>query len=452
MLAVLGSLMVIVIVGLLISGRASPVAVFVLVPLVAALVAGFGLGETGGFVTKGLQSVVSVTALLIFAILFFSLLLEAGTFDPIVNRLLSFAGPNPVKITIITVALSSLALDGDSSSTYLIVVAAMLPLYKRLGMNPLILTTLMITTAGVWNMVPWGGPTARAATVVKVDPNELWVPMIPVQIVGLLAVFGVAYYLGRREKTRLGRLKENVEGATIRDEPGSTDAPLDASSVASSDEAEDLKRPKLVWVNLALMVATIVVLVLGVLPSEFVFMIALVLLLFINYPNPRLQLDLIQKHGGAPITVASIILASGVFLGIANESGMFDALTKTLANAVPGEMGSLLPVAVGVLGAPLSMVIEVNAYYFGMLPVLTGIAGHVGIDPIVMAKAAIISHSTAGLAINPLTGSFYLMIALAKVGIGEHLRFAFPWACLVGAIMTVAAVAFGQIPLPFVGS
>lgn len=453
MLAALGSLMTVVIVALLISGRASPVAVFILVPLVTALIAGFGFGEIGEFVITGLQGVVSVTALLIFAILFFSVLLGAGTFDPIVNKLLSFAGEDPVIIVLITAALSCIALDGDSSSTYLIVVGAMLPLYRRLGMNPLILTTVMVLTAGIWNMVPWGGPTARAATVVNVDPNQIWVPMIPVQVVGLLAVFGVAYYLGHREKIRLqGLTTERAGGTAVSSETEDPDTGLEPSDAESSDETEDLKRPKLVWVNLILMVATIAVLVTGILPSEFVFMIALVLVLLINYPNPRLQMDLIQKYASAPIVVASILLASGVFLGIGNESGMFDAITTTLGNVLPAALASYLPVAVGVLSVPMSLIIEVNAFYLGLLPILVGLAEQAGIAPEVMAKAAIIGHSTAGLAINPLTGSFYLMIALTNVNIGAHIRFAFPWVLLVGTVMTIAAVAFGQIPLPFFAS
>jgi CitMHS family citrate-Mg2+:H+ or citrate-Ca2+:H+ symporter len=440
--------MTILIVGLLISGRASPVAVFIVVPLGTALIAGFGLVEIGEFVTAGLQEVVSVTALIVFAILFFSVLLGAGAFEPIVNRLLSFAGENPVSIVLITAALSCIALDGDSSSTYLIVVGAMLPLYRRLGMNPLILTTVMVLTAGVWNMVPWGGPTARAATVVNVDPNQIWVPMIPVQAVGLLATFGVAYYLGHREKIRLqGLTTERAGGTAVSSETEDPATGLEPSDAVSSEE-EDLKRPKLVWVNLILMVATLAVLITGIIPSEFVFMIALVLVLLINYPNPRLQMDLIQKYAGAPIVVASILLASGVFLGIGNESGMFEAITTALGNALPAALASYLPVAVGLLGTPLSLIIEVNAFYLGLLPILAGLAEQAGISPLVMAKASIIGHSTAGLPINPLTGSFYLMIALTGVKIGAHIRFAFPWVLLVGTLMTIAAVAFGQIPLP----
>ena len=49
----------------------------------------------------------------------------------------------------------------------MICVAAMLPLYQRLGMNTLIMTALMLLCSGVMNLTPWGGPTARAASALK---------------------------------------------------------------------------------------------------------------------------------------------------------------------------------------------------------------------------------------------------------------------------------------------
>ena len=53
------------------------------------------------------------------------------------------------------------------------------------------------------NIVPWGGPTVRAATVLKVSPNDLFLPMVPGMIAALLAVLVLAYLMGRSEKKRL---------------------------------------------------------------------------------------------------------------------------------------------------------------------------------------------------------------------------------------------------------
>jgi citrate-Mg2+:H+ or citrate-Ca2+:H+ symporter, CitMHS family len=447
MLATLGILMVLTILVLLVTNKASPVVGFVLVPLIVALVAGFGLGEIGGFMGAGLRSVVSITTMIVFAILFFSILLEAGTFDPIVDRFLGFAGENPVTIALVTAALTTVvAFDGDGSSTFLIVITALLPFYRRLRMSPLVLTTIVGLAAGVQNIVPWGGPTARAGAAIGVDPNELWVPMIPVQIVGLLASFGVAYYLGLRERTRLAGLVESAsEKATgsAQEEPDTRPLP---SREIQEDNEEDLTRPRLFWINLVLMLLTIVALITAILPPEFVFMIGFVIVLLVNYPNPRLQIELIQKHSRAPVLIATILLSSGVFLGIARESGMFDAVTTVVANAIPAGLAPLLPLVVGALSVPMSILIEVNAYYLGMLPILTGVTEQAGIAPEAMAKASLIGMYTVGFPLTPLTPAFFLLVGLAEVNIGAHIRHMLPWAWLVGIVMLIAAIALGQIP------
>jgi citrate-Mg2+:H+ or citrate-Ca2+:H+ symporter, CitMHS family len=194
------------------------------------------------------------------------------------------------------------------------------------------------------------------------------------------------------------------------------------------------------------MLVTIAALITAILPPEFVFMIGLVVVLLVNYPNPRLQIELIQKHSRAPILIATILLSSGVFLGIARESGMFDAVTTVVANALPAALAPLLPLIVGVLSVPMSILIEVNAYYLGMLPILTGVTEQAGIAPEAMAKASLIGMYTVGFPLTPLTPAFFLLVGLAEVNIGAHIRHMLPWAWLVGIVMLIAAIALGQIP------
>jgi CitMHS family citrate-Mg2+:H+ or citrate-Ca2+:H+ symporter len=98
------------------------------------------------------------------------------------------------------------SLDGDGATTYMICVAAMLPLYSRIGMSPRIMAGLIILAGGVMNMTPWGGPTARAASALHVDPSDIFVPMIPAMAAGVLAILAIAYLYGKRERARLGEL------------------------------------------------------------------------------------------------------------------------------------------------------------------------------------------------------------------------------------------------------
>jgi CitMHS family citrate-Mg2+:H+ or citrate-Ca2+:H+ symporter len=443
MLTAIGFLTILGVLALLLTSRATAVVALIIVPIIAALIAGFGLEEIGEFVGSGLADVVGVTAMFVFAILYFGVMSDAGMFDPIVRRILNFAGRNPVTIVLATAALGMVAhLDGSGATSFLITIPAMLPLYKELGMSRLVLATTVGLAVGVMNVVPWGGPTARAAATVGVDANELWIPLIPAQIVGILSVFGIAYYLGRREKRRLA---DETARAGFEDRSEYGGPPVDATE--RSQEQRELLRPNRFWINVGLTALVVAALVAAVAPPEVIFMVALVLALIINYPGLQTQTARIDAHARGAVLMASTLLAAGVFLGILEESGMIESMASATASVLPDVFAPLFPIITGVLAVPMSLVFGPDPYYFGVLPVLAGVAEQFGISPTVMAQASIIGEETVGFPISPLTGSFYLLVGLAEVNIGQHIRHMLPWAWLVSLIMLAVAVILGVIPI-----
>ena len=188
---------------LIMTKKLTPLTALILVPVIIAALAGFG-PQLGDMAINGIKEIAMTGVMLIFAILFFSLMIDTGLFEPLVKVILKAVGDNPVKTTIGTAILTTLvSLDGDGSSTYIIVVAAMLPLYKKQGMNPLILTCIVMLSGGIMNILPWGGPTARVMSSLKLGHTEIFVPMIPIMIIGILWVLFVAYILGLNEKKRI---------------------------------------------------------------------------------------------------------------------------------------------------------------------------------------------------------------------------------------------------------
>ena len=71
------------------------------------------------------------------------------------------------------------ALDGDGATTFLISVTALLPVYRRMGIDPLVLPAIVALAAGVMNLLPWGGPTARAMSVLRAGVDQIFVPVLP---------------------------------------------------------------------------------------------------------------------------------------------------------------------------------------------------------------------------------------------------------------------------------
>lgn len=469
MLAWSGFLTIGVILALLLTNRVAAVVALVAVPIVFALISGYSLSDIGEFVSDGLGGVVGVTVMFVFAITYFGIMRDAGMFDPLIKRIVRWAGNAPVTICVATTVLAMVAhLDGAGATTFLVTIPAMMPLFDRLGLSRLTLTVCVGMGAGTMNLLPWAGPTARAAATTNVSANDLWVPLIPAQIAGMLTALGIAWFLGRREQRRLSTVglksgapqavaTERSENSATPDsdvsEPPVADngspqtAPDETAGLVLTEEEAELRRPKLLWFNALLTVALLVCLVVGVAPPEMLFLVAAVIALIVNYPGLEKQTSRIEAHATGAMLMATTLLAAGAFLGVLEGSGMITAMAETAASAVPAGAAPALPLIAGVLGVPLSLLFGPDAYYFGVLPVLNALGTEYGVSAVEITQASLLGQETVGFPISPLTGSFYLLVGLAQVDIGKHIRALFGWAWLLSIIMLVTAVVTGVISI-----
>lgn len=431
MLALYGFLVIVILLYLVLTKRTSIHFSLVVVPIIFAIIAGFNFSELGDFMGAGLTSIAHTGIMLTFATLFFGIMFDTGMFDPLIKGIIRFSKGDPVKITIGTAVIAMCShLDGSGASTFLITVAAMLPIYRSLKMSPLTLAVVAALAAGTMNMVPWGGPTIRAATSLDVNVIELYAPMIPVQIVGLICVLLASFWLGKQEKRRIGIIKEVSK---------------DISKEENDNENEVTKRPKMIVVNLLLTVAVIVALITELFPLAIPFVIGVPLALILNYRSVTEQQERIESHAKATIYTATIIFSAGIFTGILTESGMIEAMANTLGNTIPESGGKALPILVAFLGMPLSLLFDPDSFYFGVLPVLSAIASGFGIEEITMGRAAIIGQMTTGFPVSPLTGSTFLLIGLAGVELGDLQKKAIPLAFGISCVMAIVALILGLL-------
>ncbi|MCM3709160.1 CitMHS family transporter [Sporosarcina luteola] len=428
MLALLGFLTIFVFLALILTKRMSVIVSLILVPVVFALIGGFG-AQMGEFMLEGVKGVVPTGIMLGFAILYFGVMNNAGLFDPVISRVLRAVKGDPLKIVVGTAIIAMLAhLDGSGASTFLITIPALLPLYDKLGMSRIILAGVVALGAGVMNLLPWGGPTARAATALEVDPGAIFNPVIPAMVAGIMWVLFVAFWIGRKERKRLG----------IADVEFDFHAEL-------SDEDRAMRRPKLFWFNLLLTIVTIVALVKVWLPLPIIFMIAFAIAVIVNYPKPDDQMEQIKSQSVGMITVVSIIFAAGIFTGILSGTGMITEMANALVSFIPDGTGSIMGILVAVTGMPLSLLFTPDAYYFGVLPIISETAAAYGIDPTHIGSAAILGQMTTGFPLSPLTASTFLLIGLAGVELADHQKFVFKWAFGTTIVMTIVAIITGVI-------
>ncbi|WP_367110588.1 CitMHS family transporter [uncultured Psychrobacter sp.] len=428
MLALLGFLTIFVFLGLILTKKVSVIVSLILVPVFFALIGGFG-SELGDFMLDGIIGVAPTGIMLGFAILFFGVMDNAGLFDPLISKVLALVKGDPIKITIGTAVIAMVAhLDGSGASTFLITIPALLPLYDKLGMSRITLAGMVALGAGIMNLTPWGGPTARAAAALEVSTAVLFNPLIPAFLAGVVWVIFVAYLVGRKERKSLG--VQNLEH-NLHDE--------------LNDEERSMRRPKLFWFNLVLTVLTIVALVQVWLPLPIVFMVAFAVAVLINYPKPDDQMHQIRTQSVGMITVVSIIFAAGIFTGILSGTGMINAMSTALVQIIPDAVGGSMGVIVAVISMPLSLIFTPDAYYFGVMPILAETASAYGLDPTQIGQASMLGQMTTGFPISPLTASTFLLIGLAQVELADHQKFVFKWAFGTTIVMTIVAVITGVI-------
>jgi CitMHS family citrate-Mg2+:H+ or citrate-Ca2+:H+ symporter len=425
--ALAGFLMVAVFTALIMSGRLAPAPALILTPLAFGLLAGHGT-DMGPMAVEGLREVAPTGVMLLFAILTFSVLTGAGLFDPLVRAIVRRAGGDPLKVSLGASALAAvISLDGDGSTTYLITCAAMLPLWRRLGMNPLHLACLLMLVSGVMNLSPWGGPTGRAAAALQLDVQAVFLPLLPAMAAGLAAVFALATVLGLSERRRLGV--------------------LDLPEAEAEPEAEGTRAPRLrQMLNLLILAALMAGLIapaFGVktLPLPVLMMTAFALALTLNHPRPADQAAQVAAHAPAALSVASLIFAAGVLTGVLKGTGMGDAMSSALVAAIPEALGPHLAPAVAAASLPGTFFLSNDAFYFGMLPVLAEAGAAHGIAPADMARAALMGQPFHLL--SPLVPSTWLLVGLIRVEMGAHQKFTALPAAGVCLVMALAAMATG---------
>ena len=434
MLPLLGLGTIVVLLAAILSKRMSPLVALIVVPIAASLIGGFGL-HTSKFVIDGLKGLAPVVGMFVFAILYFGTITDAGTLDPIIDRILRAVGTRPTRIVMGTTLLALLIhLDGSGAVCFLVTIPAVLPLYDRLKMDRRVLAAAVSMAAGI-NFLPWTGPMIRASASLHLPVSALFNPLIPVQAIGLVFVFGVAYWLGRREEKRLGLSRDDAS------------IPLPKRELTPDEQA--LRRPHLFWFNLVL---TLVVLgtmvVMGEkIPPAIMFMVGLCVALMVNYPNVDMQRKRIDAHARAALMMAGILLAAGVFTGIMQGSGMLKAMAQAAVGFVPPSMAGHIPVALGLASMPLSMLFDPDSFYFGVLPVLASAAASAGVPGVTVAHAALLGLHTTGFPVSPLTPATYLVVGLSEISLAQHQRFTIPFLFAASLLMTLTAVILRIIPL-----
>ncbi|HGZ9341305.1 TPA: CitMHS family transporter [Staphylococcus aureus] len=449
-LTVMGLIIIISIVGLLIAKKINPVVGMTIIPCLGAMILGYSVTDLVGFFAKGLDQVINVVIMFIFAIIFFGIMNDSGLFKPLVKRLILMTRGNVVIVCAMTALIGTIAqLDGAGAVTFLLSIPALLPLYKALNMNKYLLILLLALSAAIMNMVPWGGPMARVAAVLKAKSvNELWYGLIPIQIIGFILVMLFAVYLGFKEQKRIKKAIASNELTQTQD--------IDVHKLVEAYERDqDIKfpvkgrartNPWIKWMNIVLTLAVILAMLINIAPPEFAFMIGVSLALVINFKSVDEQMERLRAHAPNALMMAAVIIAAGMFLGVLNETGMLKAIATDLIKVIPAEVGSYLHIIVGLLGVPLDLLTSTDAYYFAVLPIVEQTAGQFGVPSLSTAYSMVIGN-IIGTFVSPFSPALWLAIGLAEANMGTYIKYAFFGIWGFAIVMLVIAMLMGIVTI-----
>lgn len=299
----------------------------------------------------------------------------------------------------------------------------------NLGVIVILMNTIM-------NLLPWGGPTARVISVLQGQPgvNDQTIlrALLPGMAVSIVYMLGVAYYLGKKERKRVGI-------QTL------SDAELELLFAPASEEEAALKRPKNVLINAILTIAIVAMLVAGTFPSMFLFLVGTVLALMINYKVIKDQKSRISDNAGDALQVVILVFAAGIFTGLFTNSGMSDALAASMIKLIPPALGRFWGLITAVVSIPGTFLLSNDAFYYGVLPVFAEAGYTYGFTALELGTASLLGQAFHLL--SPLVAFIYLLLRLTDLDMGEWQKESAKWASGIFIIFVAIAAITGNVPL-----
>ncbi len=459
---ILGLVCIVAIVVTLFKSKTQPSIAFIVFPAILGIILVIGgyysFEQLAEMVEAGFKSTGPTAALFVFSVLYFGIMTDAGMFDVIIGNLMKLVGKSVMGVTLVTAIIALVGhLDGGGASTFCIVVPALLPVYKKMNMRPTTLLRIAVLAMGILNLMPWAGPTMRAATVLGIEAGSLWQTILPIQIFGIVVCLAHAVLAGWQEKKR---------GAGLN----GTLAEAETTKTAEAAPVNELARPKLFWFNLLLTVAVIAMLIWDVFPSYVPFMLGTAIALFVNYGfTAAAHKKIINLHAGPALMMCSTLMGAAILMGILTTSYMADAngalvvanvkymgelaipsvvrcLAGIIRNILPTFLGQHLPLVIGILSVPLALAFDTDSYFFGMLPVMIGIGQGFGVEPLPIAIAMVVCRNCATF-ISPMVPATLLGVGLADVDIKDHIKASFMYVWGFSILCMIFAIIVGIMPL-----
>lgn len=434
-------LMLVVVIGCILWNKIPMNFVMFVVPVVCCFLLGYNITETSTFILNQINTVMaSAGYMLLFGLVYFTMLTETGVFDIIINKMISLLGDkmNVVIILIMTTLISCVAyLTANMSTTYLIVFPVMIQLYKKYNINREYAFIVCQTAISAMCWLPWGIGVVNSATMAGVSPEELATASMPWGLCFIPAIILQWAYLAFVHKKNNGTLGMPKNAAAVE-------------AAAEKKEANPNARPKLFWFNLLVFVIVVVALAYFKIPSYLVFIAASIVTALTNYPKDFGAIW--NKAGATFFNVLVMLLAICFYLAAFNAApadgskvSMVSALASAMTGIFPPFLMKYMFVIFLLLAVPIIHFIPFQVYNT-MYPLFISVGASFG-----MGAMAIIAPFVCNLglatSVTPMNSATYVGCTLCEIDVDHFCNWGGVIMFFTNLVVVITAVLTGIMAL-----
>lgn len=422
--------MMLLIIILLMKGISGPGTIFLIVPIAACLFMGYAPKEINSFIGTGLKAVSGSLFLMVIAVLYFSILHEAGVFRAMVRFIMRFLGNSVIGTLIITALISFLTqMDGSGATTALCTIPTLRPVYEKQKIRRETLLLIESLASGIFCLLPWAPGLVEASSYVGVEVFDVFRFLIPLIIFSVVLLFIICIPIGILEKRR---------GAGLTDEEFS-------KFKAEIEEKLELPFGKKIAVFDGIFTVILMALMLaGLVPANAAFAFGYAVLLFVNYRSSKEQSEYMKRQAPMALNLAYTMCGVAVLVGVNSSTEALSELAVWFSSHVSHSLLAHLPVILCVLSVPLSITLG-GTKNSAILPAVIPLVIEFGFTP-VQVLGAVFATGVISANLNLFNAAPYLALGLAGVEMKNHLKYSLLPVYGFSLVMLVFMLIFGMLP------
>ena len=431
MYAILGYAMIALLIVLLLRNKITPYLGFIIIPPIFALLAGYSLDDLNKFMKAGVSGAMGTAVLALLSVIFFSIMTENGVFDPVVDLLVKKAGNNVAVVTVIAALIAHFShLDTGTTSTLLVTIPAMLPIFKRLGIDRRYLYLEIVQAIAIMNLLPWGGAITRSSAVTGMDPAGITKALMPCLIVGFIFNMITAVIYGKRAQAKIN--------AGILDNGTDADSDVGLTVEGNRNTQVNLKY----WINLAWTLFILFLLFKSVFAGYITFMFALAGVLLINYRTVKEWNDVIDKYAKNGMRITLIMFTAGIFSGILSNSEMLTEMANVITSIIPDALAPMYNIICGAVSFVFGTFLGADGFHYGMMPLLLQAGESFGFAQDKLVYIMCMGRDTVSM-ITPVQATAWMCAGMCGVEFKNGAMKALPILVVLFALEVAVGLVFG---------